>query len=338
MKSIFKKRNLIWLLPPVLLWWALKDVPFQDILSTLSSLRLESLLILVALNAIILVLFGSRWWLILHALGYPVPYLNLVGYRLAAFGVAYFTPGPQVGGEPLQVHLLKNRQGISTTAAIASVAIDKMLEWLINFAFLAVGLITILVSGKTLGSGGYQSALLVSGFLILPFSYLLSLRAGNLPLKWITGQLSERFSDWEKIRSLHSSIQSVEIQIASFIQDHPKKIIFALTLSVITWILLVLEYWLAVLFLGINLSLVQAIIVLTAARIAFLSPMPGGLGALEAGQVLAMHALGVNPVSGISISLLIRVRDLFLGGIGLWLGGILTRQRSDKLLLSSAGD
>jgi uncharacterized membrane protein YbhN (UPF0104 family) len=47
--------------------------------------------------------------------------------------------------------------------------------------------------------------------------------------------------------------------------------------------------------------------------------MPGGLGALEAGQTLAVSALGFEPSFGISISLLIRARDLFLGGAGLWL-------------------
>jgi hypothetical protein len=35
-----------------------------------------------------------------------------------------------------------------------------------------------------------------------------------------------------------------------------------------------------------------------------------------------LGALGLNPAAGISLSLLIRVRDLALGGLGLWWGGI----------------
>jgi hypothetical protein len=46
------------------------------------------------------------------------------------------------------------------------------------------------------------------------------------------------------------------------------------------------------------------------------------VGALEASQVLALGALGINPSTGISLSLLIRARDIALGGLGLWWGGI----------------
>jgi hypothetical protein len=35
--------------------------------------------------------------------------------------------------------------------------------------------------------------------------------------------------------------------------------------------------------------------------------------------------MGFNPAVGISLSLLIRVRDVVLGGFGLWLGGVLSR-------------
>ena len=74
--------------------------------------------------------------------------------------------------------------------------------------------------------------------------------------------------------------------------------------------------------LGLNLTPVQTISVLTAARIAYLLPLPAGLGTLEASQVLALGALGLNPALGISLSLLIRARDVALGGFGLWWAGL----------------
>jgi len=73
-------------------------------------------------------------------------------------------------------------------------------------------------------------------------------------------------------------------------------------------------------FLGINLTPLQTIGLLTAARIAILLPLPGGLGTLEASQVLALGAMGENTGVGLSISLLIRVRDVMLGLSGLWWG------------------
>ena len=90
----------------------------------------------------------------------------------------------------------------------------------------------------------------------------------------------------------------------------------------VSWLLMVFEYWLALHFLGATLTPAQTIIALTAARVAILFPLPGGLGALEASQVLAMQLLGLEPAIGLSLSLLIRARDVTLGGIGLWWGGV----------------
>jgi uncharacterized membrane protein YbhN (UPF0104 family) len=94
-----------------------------------------------------------------------------------------------------------------------------------------------------------------------------------------------------------------------------------MSISVLSWIAIIGEYGLALRFLGQNVTLAQTISALVAARFAILLPMPGGLGTLEASQVLALGALGLNPAVGISLSLLIRIRDVTLGGLGLWYFG-----------------
>ena len=74
---------------------------------------------------------------------------------------------------------------------------------------------------------------------------------------------------------------------------------------------------------------------MTATRLAFLTPLPGGLGALEAGQVLAMQTIGLDPALGISVSLLIRARDLAFGLAGMGIGARLSG-RGERLPVSSA--
>jgi uncharacterized membrane protein YbhN (UPF0104 family) len=105
-------------------------------------------------------------------------------------------------------------------------------------------------------------------------------------------------------------------------RESPLTLLQALLISLVSWIVIVGEYWLMLHLLGLDLTPVQTISALTAARIAFLLPLPGGLGTLEASQVLALGALGLNPAAGISLSLLIRARDVALGGLGLWWGGL----------------
>ena len=74
-------------------------------------------------------------------------------------------------------------------------------------------------------------------------------------------------------------------------------------------------------FLGLTLSGVNVIIIMTAARFAFLTPIPGGLGALEASQVFILKLLGYSPSIGLSACIIIRIRDLLVGSLGLWLAG-----------------
>jgi uncharacterized protein (TIRG00374 family) len=115
-------------------------------------------------------------------------------------------------------------------------------------------------------------------------------------------------------------IQTSEDQATHFCRERPFTLALALIVSIMSWLAMVAEYWLMLTFLGGPVTAVTIIILLTAARIAFLLPAPGGLGTLEASQLLAFAAVGLNPAIAVSLSLLIRGRDVLLGGAGLWWG------------------
>jgi len=273
----------------------------------------------------LVVSFSSRWWLILRGQGHRRSYRSLVGYRLAGFGITYFTPGPQLGGEPLQVYLLTHRENVPITSAVASVTLDKLLELLSSFTFLIIGVATILASGILGKESNYLLLLLPIGLLFLPAGYLLSLWKGRQPATKLIRWLADRFPGSQRLARLPASMQAAEKEAGRFFQDHPGTILAALFISLLIWVLVVLEFGLALRFLGLHLTLPEVIILLTAARLAFLLPIPAGIGTLETGQMLAMGLIGASPAIGLSLSLLIRVRDTALGSLGLWLGGLLTR-------------
>jgi uncharacterized membrane protein YbhN (UPF0104 family) len=126
--------------------------------------------------------------------------------------------------------------------------------------------------------------------------------------------------------------------MAYLFRRKPGYLLAGLLFSLLIWAGIILEYRLTLLFLGQPVSWPAIIFLLTAARIAFLLPSPGGLGTLEASQVLAMTSLGLSPALGLSVSLLIRARDLFLSSLGLWLGAYLAQKNPGKALPSQAGD
>ena len=315
---------LLWLLAPLLVWWAVRDIRLADMLQSLGRLSGEQILFLLVLNTAIFMLVSGRWWLLLRAQGYAVPYLSVVGYRLVAFGISYFTVGPQIGGEPAQVYYLQSRHAIPAPSALASVSLDKILELLANFAFLLVGILAALGSGLLVDMAPVQVLAWMVGPFILLLAYTIAVWRGKTPLASLASRLSR---DRRGLVRLARATAAAEEQIGFFCQQKPLAVLAASMISALTWALMVLEYWLALSFLGIPVSLPQAVAVLTAASVAFLFPLPGGLGALEASQVLAMQALGFASALGLSISLIIRGRDILLGGFGILWGGVLARRQ-----------
>lgn len=321
----YKKSILViflWLLVILLFWWAWRDVSLENLRATLQKLNPFSISLLFVINAAIILLFSSRWWLLVRALGQHVPYLALAKYRLASFGVSYFTPGPQFGGEPLQIYLLKARHGIPTETALASVSLDKILEMLANFTFLALGILIVVWQGLFFQEMAGVLIFLSAGIVGLLLAYLVALLMGKTPLAWIFGRLPLLKRDAPPLNKIRQTLLDAESQIGTFCRQKPLIIIQATALSAFIWLALLGEYFLALRFFGLKTSLLNVLTIIIFARLAFLTPLPGGLGALEAGQVYAMQSLGFDPILGVSMSLFIRVRDSLFGLLGLWLGSV----------------
>lgn len=316
-----------WGLVAAMLAWAVRGIPLAEIGSVLGKLRPAQLALLLALNALVLWSFSWRWWAVLRALGHSIPTRHLAVYRVAAFAVSYLTPGPQFGGEPLQVYLLSGRRGIPAPAAIASVVLDKILELISNFTFLIVGLMVVLRLNILPVQAQAPLFLLSLMLFSLPFVYLGFACRGHGPATWLLGRFPTAARDWAGFARAVEAVAEGESQVGEICRRRSRWLVVAVVLSGVSWLIVLTEAWTAMQFLGIALGPVQAIGVVAAARLAFLLPFPGGLGALEASQVVAVTALGFGRAHGIGLGLLIRSRDLLVAGLGAWLAVRLTRSR-----------
>lgn len=313
---------LVWLSAIILVVWVLASVPLPSVLSTLGELSLYEVVILAIFNALLILSFAARWWLILRAKEHKIPYLQLAGYRLAAYSVSYLTPGPHFGGEPLQAYLASKRHNLPASDIVASVLVDKLLELIVNFSFLLVG-VAITLQTYWLPDISFSLMAPVGLFLLaIPVSILVLLSNGHHPLSWLAAQMSLH-KRWAGLATAIALIQASEDQAIYLCQAHGRMLIQAFVVSATVWLGLLLEYWLAASFLGVNLVFAQLIALVTVARLAILFPAPGGLGALEASQVMIARMLGLGMGFGVGLSLVIRARDIVFGFVGLWLGGLM---------------
>lgn len=303
----------------VLLYFAFRDVPFTQIWQALTQLHLPQIAILLVLNALVILFVTARWWVIVQAENPAIPFLALVRYRLAVFGLSYFTPGPQVGGEPLQVLYLQRNHGISFARATSGVIMDKLLELLANFILIGIGLTAAVRVGLISRSGtqALGSLIPVAIILVWPVIHLILLYRGKYPISSLLRSAAVFIGNPDWVRLIIVS----ERMAAAFARRRLRVLLFGLGFSLLAWAGMAAEYFLMASFLNANLSFEQTLAALSAALLAFLLPLPGGLGALEAGQVYALTTLGYAPVIGVSLALIMRARDIMNGGLGLLLAG-----------------
>ncbi|HEX2997731.1 MAG TPA: lysylphosphatidylglycerol synthase transmembrane domain-containing protein [Anaerolineales bacterium] len=311
-------RIVIYSILVTLLYFALRNAPLAEIWRALSQLELWQIAVLVIINIIIYMLVTLRWWIVIHAGQKSIPYFPLVLVRVAVFGVSYFTLGPQIGGEPLQVLYLQRKYGMAYTRAASTVIMDKLLEFLANFFLLVFGLMAVLQAGilSTNGSKplGSLAGVVTLGILLAwpPIHIMLMLR-GVHPIGVVLRRLTARFGNPKWVRFLIAA----ERMAGRFCQRNPNALWKAAIVSLAAGAGMVSEYMLITSFLGIDLHGWQTFAAWTTSWLAFLVPLPGGLGALEASQVFTLGAFEVSAALAIGVTLLIRARDLLIGGLGL---------------------
>ena len=287
------RRAGLWLVALGLLAWVLGRVSLREAWSAAAVLTPTAVAILVGVNVLALAVFGLRFWVVLRALGHPVSLVRASLYRAAGFGLSYFTPGPQFGGEPVQVLLAERRDNVPRSVAIASVALDRGFDLAANLGFLAAAALVLV---------GLSGAWFAVALCVVPVGYFVALSRGSRPLSRVLRR---------------AAIGDVEEQAARFCRDRPRHLAVALVASAGSWAMLLGEYWLLVYFLGSSLGLYELLVGLAASRLAYLMLMPAGLGVLEAGQVIALRSLGLPDALGLTVSLIIRLRDVIVATFGL---------------------
>lgn len=322
-KPKYLSRLLIYLVLIILLYLALRNAPFVEIWNTLKQLHLWQIAVIFMLNSLVIFAITARWWIILRSDNPSIPFLPLVRYRLSVFGISYFTPGPQVGGEPLQVVYLQQNHGVTFARATSAVIMDKLAELLGNSVLIVAGLMAAIRVGMITRSESLALSGLVplAAILVIPIVHLSLLYRGKFPLSALLRAASSVIGNPNWVRLIMVS----ERMTASFMRRRLASVLAAFFFSILALCGTLLEYYLMTSFLGAHLSFGQSLAGLTSVMLAFILPLPGGLGALEASQVYAMTSMGHSAAIGISLSLLIRARDLMNAGLGLLLAGKLIR-------------
>jgi uncharacterized protein (TIRG00374 family) len=312
--------RLLWIiLLAALLYFALRKAPLVEIWATLRQLQLWQVGFILVINTIFYLLATARWWIIVEAENKHISFWPLFAVRVAVFGISYFTLGPQVGGEALQVLVLRQKYQLTYTHATAAVLMDKLLEFLVNFLLIAVGLAAVLQSGVLIESGIRLGLSLIVLVILIgwPPLHLILLYKGRYPLTSLVHVIPFINKKSKPVRFLRAA----EHLASKFCQRHPRRLLTALGLSLVAGAGMLVDYAIMASFVNIHLPFWKTVAGWMSGWMSLLMPLPGGLGAFEASQVFVLGKFGFSAAVALSLALLIRGRDIFIGGVGILLAG-----------------
>lgn len=313
---------LLWLVAFALVGWVLSQMPLDSIAQTMAALTWTDWLAWSGINVAVILISTQRWRELTGMLNLPATFMQLLLVRQAGQTVSFITPGPQFGGEPLQIYWLYKRFGIAVHSAVLALGLDRFYELWINFAVLILGVVLLLTPVAAMPalteSANWQEVLSILfvavlimtliGWAILRRPQWISQRTENLAQRWLQNPRLQKIDDhWQ---ALGSDLQSA-------VRTQKPALLRAFVLSLLTWGCIVGEMVLVLHILDIDVTMSGVILILVATRLALLLPLPGGIGTLEASLLWSFQSLGLPTTAAVGVIALMRLRDAIVLVAGL---------------------
>ncbi len=271
-------RYMVWIAALGLAGWILSRLPFTDPIVTITNLEFSQWLVWIALNLAIIFLLAGRWLVLTRAMALPCRFSQLLRVRQAGQVISFVTPGPQFGGEPLQVYWLWRKYSVPGPNAFLAVGLDRFYELWINFAVLLLAVLALIGTRSATFVDWNVIALPLLGLILLMGLFGWFIWRQPLRIRdWIK-RLTSRWFGHERLRRLDVHWSQMNQSLQQVISTQRPALGVALGLSLLAWAGMVAEFYLVLDFVGVPLDLATFVFLFTVVRLAFLLPLPGGVG------------------------------------------------------------
>ena len=258
----------------VFVYLALRGVDLGQTASLMSSARLPWLGLAVVGVSADLVFRALRWQRLIAPI-HPVPLRRLSGYMLVGYLANNVLPARL--GELVRSHYLGDREGISRSATLGTVVVERVVDTVVLVGIGAAAILILNIRGVVV------SAILVGVALagLLVVALAVALAAHRLPG---ARRMADFLGRWPRVKGVALRLRD-GLRVAAL----PKTIAAAALLSVVAWSCTVLAVLATGQALGIELTVGQGALLAAGTNLATAIPSgPGYLGTFEyAGQRIA---------------------------------------------------
>jgi len=290
--------------------WIIKFVGWRTIKNALLVFTGWQGMVILGLTFLLSLICIWKWKEILKGLGIEISFRNLFRPYFAGFSVMYFSPIALMGGEVLRSYLLKEKKYLSWTKGMASVIIDRILDWTTNLIIVFLGMIFFLSKVSSLPQK-------------------LGIIFGGVFFFWVAGIFFFYFKVFKKesvakffirlINFKYKDMEPLEIEKEIFTFFKPKKAHFwkGFGLAFLEEVIMFLRTFLLVSFLGKNISPLSTLTINGFLYLATMIPIPASIGSHDVVQAFSFDALGFGAGTGVVFTLIIRGAETILALFGL---------------------
>ena len=308
----------------------LRNADLSQVWAAVTKARTDLLLLSLALTCGTFVVRAERWQYLLGPLG-KTRFSTV--FRATVIGFAASAVLPARAGEVIRPYLLARREGLSATAAFATIIVERILDLVAVLLLMAVFLIWFDPGIEARDSKAFQ-AVRFGGLMMAPVA------VGTLAVMFFMAGHPERLHAWV-LKAEAILPARIAAMIARFAQTFaegfavvrsPGRLAAAIAWSIVLWVAIASGIWAVSIAFGIAMLFTGAWLMLGPLVVGVAVPTPGGVGGFHeayrfgataffgadnnsaVGAAIVLHAISVGPV--IIAGLLFIVQDgLKLGGM-----------------------
>jgi len=292
--------------------WIGRTVGWQEIKNAFLVFTGWQGLVIFGLTLLMILIGNWKWKEILRGENVKISFRNLLNPYLAGFSVMFLAPILLLAGEFFRGYVLKEKNAIPWSKGMASVFIDRILEWTTNLVVIFFGvLIFLLIIGLP-----PLKLLIIFGGVFLFF-------AGGISYFYLkTFKRESMARAILRILGLAKSNQAslileAEKEIFNFFKPKKKAMWRGFGLSFLRAGAMYLRAWLLILFLGKSISALPALSILGFTYLAVMIPIPTALGSHEVIQTFAFNSLGLGLSAATAFTMIIRGAELIIALVGI---------------------
>ncbi len=287
----------------LLIVYLFSQVDLQGAIGRISKIGISSLLILLPYLALHLI--ETFTWIQLFPESTPaIPFFKLLKIQVISETVSMTLPAGVAVGEPLRPFLCYRFLKIPLPAAVASVAIRKLMlgvaQGLYTFIAALAGFSLLQkASVQMLGFEGLGYIMLTTGTLIfLFFLFLLMLLLNGKAAHNLHGILMripfKRIKVW--LIAKESGFQDTDQELKSYNGPFTFRLFMVMIYYLLAWFTLAIESYIILTLLGVHISFLQILAIDSAITIlrALFFFIPSGLGVQDLGYLAFFQALGIH--------------------------------------------